>query len=309
MLTIKITLETLKLIEEKYKDYITDRNIGYILFVAKFDGNIITVYDNNKKNYYKMTIQGQDPMSIAKLYSMDEKICPKKAKIEKESPYFIDVDNQIGSDEVGTGDFLGPIIVCSAFVNHETMKLIKEQGITDSKKLSDEKILEIVPALINKVYYISKVLTNDRYNNATNKGFNMNQIKAVLHNYCLVNLHKKMPYVQNVYVDKFCDEKLYYQYLSQSKEVEKHIVFKEKGETYFPSVALASCIARYLFLKEIATLNEKYKVKIPLGASAEVDKFAIEFIKKYGENEFLKICKSNFKNYQKIKEQEQEKLF
>ena len=137
----------------------------------------------------------------------------------------------------------------------------------------------------------------------------MNQIKAVLHNYCLVNLHKKMPYVQNVYVDKFCDEKLYYQYLSQSKEVEKHIVFKEKGETYFPSVALASCIARYLFLKEIATLNEKYKVKIPLGASAEVDKFAIEFIKKYGENEFLKICKSNFKNYQKIKEQEQEKLF
>ena len=34
MLTIKITLETLKLIEEKYKDYITDRNIGYILFVA-----------------------------------------------------------------------------------------------------------------------------------------------------------------------------------------------------------------------------------------------------------------------------------
>ena len=256
MLTIKITLETLKLIEEKYKDYITDRNIGYILFVAKFDGNIITVYDNNKKNYYKMTIQGQDPMSIAKLYSMDEKICPKKAKIEKESPYFIDVDNQIGSDEVGTGDFLGPIVVCSAFVNHETMKLIKEQGITDSKKLSDEKILEIVPALINKVYYISKVLTNDRYNNATNKGYNMNQIKAVLHNYCLVNLHKKMPYVQNVYVDKFCDEKLYYQYLSQSKEVEKHIVFKEKGETYFPSVALASCIARYLFLKEIATLNE-----------------------------------------------------
>ena len=86
-------------------------------------------------------------------------------------------------------------------------------------------------------------------------------------------------------------------------------LFKEKGETYFPSVALASCIARYLFLKEIATLNEKYKVKIPLGASAEVDKFDIEFIKKYGENEFLKICKSNFKNYQKIKEQQQEKLY
>ena len=83
MLTIKITLETLKLIEEKYKDYITDRNIGYILFVAKFDGNIITVYDNNKKNYYKMTIQGQDPMSIAKLYSMDEKFFLRKLKLKK----------------------------------------------------------------------------------------------------------------------------------------------------------------------------------------------------------------------------------
>ncbi len=302
MITIKITLETLKLVEEKYKDYITDRNIGYILFVAKFDGNIITVYDNNKKNYYKMTIQGQDPLPLAKMYSMEEQIMPKKAKVEKESPYFIDVDHQIGSDEVGTGDFIGPIVVCSAYVDHETMKLIKKYGIEDSKKLSDKKILEIVPALIKKVYYVSKVLSNERYNNATNKGFNMNEIKAVLHNFCLVNLHKKMPYVNNVYVDKFCDEELYYKYLSNSKEKETNIVFKEKGETYFPSVALASCIARYLFLEEIRFLEEKYKVKIPLGASSEVDKFAINFKNKFGEEELMKICKANFKNFQKIKE-------
>lgn len=105
MITIKITQKTLDDIILKYQNFITDRDIGYILYVIKADDNIFTIYSNKKGNYYKMTIQGQDPMSVAKLYSMDEKIMPKKQKIMKESPYFIDVDQQIGSDEVGTGDF------------------------------------------------------------------------------------------------------------------------------------------------------------------------------------------------------------
>ncbi len=300
MITIKITQKTLDDIILKYQNFITDRDIGYILYVIKADDNIFTIYSNKKGNYYKMTIQGQDPMSVAKLYSMDEKIMPKKQKITKESPYFIDVDQQIGSDEVGTGDFLAPIVVCAVYVDHETMKLIQQYNITDSKKLTDEKILQIVPLLIKKVHYVAKILENDRYNNAYEKGFNINKIKATLHNYCLFELHKKCPYVENVYMDQFVNGETYYSYLSYTSKVEKNIIFKEKGETYFPSVALASCIARYLFLENMSFKESKLGQKIPLGAGKNTIDFGVEFIKKYGKDEFKKLAKLNFTNYNEI---------
>ena len=298
--SFRISEELKDKIMDFYQEYKIDNNGEYIIFFAKYEKITITIFESKKG--YKVLFSGEGSLSEAKIFNEDAEITIK----EKKEISFETFEPQIGSDEVGFGDFFGPLIVVAAYFDGNQSKLDK---IKDSKKLTDQFILEFVPTILKDTIFSKLTVHNDKYNQLINKGYNMNQIKAVLHNYCLVNLHKKMPYVQNVYVDKFCDEKLYYQYLSQSKEVEKHIVFKEKGETYFPSVALASCIARYLFLKEIATLNEKYKVKIPLGASAEVDKFAIEFIKKYGENEFLKICKSNFKNYQKIKEQEQEKLF
>lgn len=302
MITIKITRETLDILEKDFSDFITERNIGYILFVIKKNNNILTVYDNKKGDTFKMTIQGEDPLPIAKKYSCEEKIMPRKTKVIKESPYFIDVDPQIGSDEVGTGDFLGPIVVCAAFSDHETMKLIEKYGICDSKKLTDDKIKTIVPLILKKVFYVAKILENDRYNNAYDKGFNINKIKAILHNYCLTNLHKKCPYVNNVYMDKFVNDESYYSYLKDVKEVENDIIFREKGETYFPSVALASCIARYLFLDNMRYKSNKIGLKIPLGAGRETILFSRRFIQLYGIKELERLCKKNFNNYKEVED-------
>ena len=48
MVTIKIDKKTLEGIQEEYKDFIQERNIGYIMFVIKTPTNIITAYDNKK---------------------------------------------------------------------------------------------------------------------------------------------------------------------------------------------------------------------------------------------------------------------
>ena len=300
VLSVKVSKDNLLRLKEDFKDYIIEENVGYILFVAKKDGYMITAYDNKNKNYNKVTFQGPDPLKIASIYSDDVNSIPKKKKISKESPIYIDVDFQIGSDEVGTGDFLGPIVVCAAYVDEETIKIIEEYHISDSKKLSDKQILTIVPLLIKKVYYEAKVLTNEKFNNATSKGFNLNKVKAILHNYCLLKLHARFPYVHNVYVDQFCTGDKYYSYLEGMSKVQRNIVFREKGETYFPSVALASCIARYLFLQEIDALNHKYNVNIPLGASGKVNIFSRAFIHKFGIEEFNKIAKKSFANYNDV---------
>lgn len=308
MVTIKVDKNVLDKIRKDFSNFIIEENIGYIIFVAKTSDYIITAYDNKKKNVYKVTIQGLDPLTLALKYSDEPLSFPKKQKIIKESPFFIDVNSQIGSDEVGTGDFLGPVVVCAAYVDNETMKLIEEFDIHDSKKLTDKKILQIIPLIINKVYYEYKVLRMEKYNNAHSKGFNLNQMKAILHNFVLLKLHSRVPYVNNVYVDQFCEPTKYYEYLKDVRLIQKDIVFKEKGETYFPSIALASCIARYLFLKEIEEINKKYNVSVPLGAGEKVNIFSKAFIHKFGIEEFNKISKHSFKNYKEVTAEE-EKLF
>lgn len=308
MITIKVDKNVLNEIRNDFKDFIVDENIGYIIFVAKTSDAIITAYDNKKKDQFKVTFQGSNPLELATKYHKGELLIPKKQKISKESAYFIDVNSQIGSDEVGTGDFLGPVIVCASYVDNETMKIIEQYGITDSKKLTDKQILEKVPLFLKQVFFEYKILSIEKYNNAHQKGFNLNQMKAILHNFCLLKLHQRVPYVNNVYVDQFCTEEKYYEYLKGMDPVHKGIIFKEKGETYFPSVALSSCIARYLFLKEIEAINLKYNVSIPLGSGEKVDLFAKAFIHKFGIEEFNKIAKKSFANYKRIIEEENIKL-
>ncbi len=297
MITIKVDPKTLKEIEETYADFITERNIGYIIFVAKTDKNIITAYENRKGVNFKVTIQGDGYLELAKKYSLDKQLLPKTKKGVEEAIHFIDIDSQIGSDEVGTGSFLGPVVVCAAYVDHDTMKVIDTYGVKDSKKMNDETILRIAPMLLKKVIYEYKVLSNKKYNDGIAKNFNANRIKCVLHNHVLLKLHERCPYVKNVYVDQFCPAEAYYKHLNGMSNIEENIVFKEKAESYFPSVALASIIARYYFLIEIDKLSKEYGMKFPTGAGKDVDEFAIEFVKKYGLDEFKNLCKRNFRNY------------
>lgn len=302
MITIKVSKNNLEKLEKTYFDYIVERNIGYILFVAKTDKNVITAYDNKKGETFKVTIQGENSFEIAENWATSPGSLPKKAKTQTEKIVFLDIDEQIGSDEVGTGDFFGPIVVCACYANHDTIKVIEDYGITDSKKMSDQKILEIVPALLKKVHYCCKIMSTEKYNEAIKKGYNMNQIKALAHNYVLLKLHSRCPYVKNVYVDKFSSEDKYYEYLSKLKpeNIQSNIVFREKGELCFPSVALASNIARYTFLVTMKEIGDRYNVKIPLGAGKEVNEFAKKFVDKFGIDELNKIVKQNFKNYTEV---------
>lgn len=43
----------------------------------------------------------------------------------------------LGSDEVGTGDFFGPMTVVAVYVDAKQIPLLKELGVKDSKNLND----------------------------------------------------------------------------------------------------------------------------------------------------------------------------
>ena len=297
VVSITVDVEKATAMMDFYRSYQRMNNGEYIIFQAYYSGTTITIYQD-KKNKHKVVFMGEDALTEAKNWDSNAEY---KEKSVTQPKGWLCVENQIGSDEVGVGDFLLPIIVVAAFVRGKDLKTLEDFGVKDSKKLTDEKIREIAPHLLKKFFVSRLTLSNEKYNELIAKGENMNSIKAKMHNRALLNMFKKFPDTRNIFVDQFVAESKYFAYLNDPNEQKViNIVFKTKGESYYPCVALASVIARYAFLLEKDALDKKYKMNIPFGASSKVDEFAQKFIKKYGLAEFDKIAKKNFANYSKI---------
>jgi len=292
--SIKVNEETLHKMKSFYSSSIVPNDGEYVFFCAKLSGLVITGF-SSKKEMKTVTFLGDGALHEAKIWDENAELSKQKEQIKGE---WLCLENQIGSDEVGVGDFLLPMIVCAAFVRSKDIKILKEYGVTDSKKISDKDILEIGEAL-GKKFFISKLtLPNEKYNEMLSKGENLNSMKAKMHNRALLNLFKQFPDCKNIFVDQFVKPETYFKYLNDANEPQvRDITFRTKGESFYPCVALASVMARYSFLKEKEKLESHYGIEFPFGASSTVDEFAQKFIAKFGLSEFNKIAKKNFANY------------
>ena len=295
--TLKVNKEKLDKIISHYKVYEKANKNEYIVFFAKADFIQVTCYTSKKDDDFKVIFMGDDPLKEALKYDKAAKLNVPKAKIEK---HWILFEDQIGSDEVGTGDFFGPICVAAAYVKSSDIDRLRALGVDDSKKLNDEQIIKLAQILIKKIPYSQVSLNNEKFNELVDKGMNMNEMKAKLHNQVLKNLKKKYPEVKHFIIDEFLGKDKYFKYLKDEKEVVKDVTFKTKGESYFPCVAVGSIIARYSFLSKMKALGEKYKMDIPFGASKKVTEFARKFAAKYGEEELMKVIKKNFVNINEV---------
>ena len=299
-LTLKVTLQRYEEIKKFYsKLTVPFREGQYVDFVAKKSDVTITGY-LSKKQSKKITFMGEKPEEEYSRWAViEEEPAPIKKKTTT-SKNWVDVDDQIGSDEVGVGDFLGPMIVVATYIQKKDIALLKELGVKDSKKLNDDKIRKIGEILVKEIEYSKLTLSNEKYNELISKN-NINQLKAKLHNRALYNLVNKHLEVVGVYVDQFVAKTKFYEYLDNPDEpVVKDISFMTKGESIYPSVAASSIIARYAFLLEMDALNAKYDTVIPFGASKKVNEFAKDFIAHNGISEFNKIAKKNFANYKEV---------
>ena len=308
-ISFKVSDNTKKKLVEFYEDLKREKTPQYAVFQAQDGDTVVTLYESGK-----IVFQGKDADLASDIWVATEKMNNKNLEVNnsenknKSETKKIEVDpiiynsTSIGSDEVGTGDYFGPIVVTAAYVKKEDIPYLEDLGVKDSKKLDDSKILEVVPKIIKKIPYSSLVLSNKDYNNTYGENFNMNKIKAVLHNKVLVDLTSKYPNTDYVIVDEFANKYVYFNYLKESNNVYRNITFLTKGETRSLSVACASMISRYIFINEFNKLINSVGLLLPKGASTSVDNVGIEIVKKYGFDKLKEIAKLNFKNTDKIKE-------
>jgi ribonuclease HIII len=291
--------DNIKRIVTFYNDYKKISNNEFIRFFAKTDFVSVSVYKTGK-----VMFQGEDSeqeFNMWKIMLNYEEDSPKAKKLTKKiapTDYFYP---SIGSDEVGTGDFFGPITVCAAYLSKEDIQFAQGLGIDDSKKIKDEKILIIGEQLKDKVKYSLLTLHNEKYNELVSRGFNMNKMKAYLHNKAIINLLGKINGTPEVIIDQFAEEKLYFRYLSDETKVYKNVTLTTKAESKYASVAIGSIIARYAFLKHFDNLSKEAGYHLPKGASNEVDKVAARIIKDKGVNYLNSFAKMNFKTLDKAK--------
>ncbi len=292
-IVIRVNEETKKKMITYYDDKKRDNTPPYAIFQADEEDTVITLYESGKAMF-----QGISADVDAKMWQEINKQPTTYQPTKVKDYYYI---SAIGSDEVGTGDYFGPIVVTASYVNKKDIPHLEELSIQDSKQMTDDKILEIVPKIIKKIKYASIMLTNKEYNKRYGTTLNMNKIKAILHNKVILELMKKhqLKY-DHIIIDEFAKEKKFFEYLKEVPLVVKEVTFLMKAENKNLSVACASIISRYIFLKEMDKLSQSLDIELPKGAGPQVDKIGKEIITKYGYEKLSTVAKLNFKNTERI---------
>lgn len=292
-----------------YQDLKRDKTPPYSIFQAEEGGTIITLYESGKAMFQGISADIDANIWIEMEKKLNNRVIDIKTGKEKTknddksqtNDFKYDNYNTIGSDEVGTGDYFGPIVVAATYVSKDNVAFLHEIKVTDSKKITDDYIKKIAPQIMDKIPYSAFVLTNQEYNKLDHEKINMNKIKALLHNKVLLNLvEKKYPF-EKIVVDQFTPPKNYYDYLTDTQKKVTNITFTPRAEEQCLSVACASIISRYIFLREMYKMSQELNSEIPKGAGTNVDEFVQALVDKNGKDILNNYVKLNFKNTQKIK--------
>jgi ribonuclease HIII len=293
--SLKLTqeeIDSLKYVLEKKGWKKEDVNNEYVALRMKNDkGSVCTLYTS-----MKVVFQGKED------FEMLIKLLKDKVKSSGKTNISVEVIPHIGVDEVGKGDYFGPLVVVACFVNDKFLQDTQLLGIGDSKKISDNRIRDIYEEIKDYPYYYVSILRPQEYNEQVKELKNVSILLAKQHSKViemgLRDLAEKNIECKEVVIDQFSSKKS--RVIDELGPLAKKIRFVQfhKGESDI-AVACASVIARAIFLMELDKIEKEYYFTFPKGAS-NVIKAGREFVKKHGVGELEKVAKISFKTTKKV---------
>jgi ribonuclease HIII len=204
-------------------------------------------------------------------------------------------------DESGKGDFFGPLCVAGVYVNEAVIRAWAGAGIRDSKLIkSDAKVRALAEQIRQTPGCVSTVVPigNEAYNRLFAKLRSVNRLLAWGHARVIENLmeHRArlQPPPELAISDQFAATKdtVGKAIMALGREIE--LVQRHKAETDV-AVAAASILARAEFIDRLAALEKKGGVRLPRGASKEVDQTARELFEQKGVEALRRVSKMHFR--------------
>lgn len=301
-----------KISNEEKNDFLTSKdselklvscNNHFVSAVYKYKLSTITFYKNST-----CLVQGKDATQTVERF-FKSKCLTNEQKYQVVLNY--QTKNIIGSDEVGVGDYFGGLVVCAVYLPHHLESFVLSLGVRDSKKLSDEKIVQIAQSLITCLAYEVKIFSPEQYNSYYEKYQNTHVLKSILHYQAINTLWSKTiatkSVVDEIIIDEYAPKKNFILYLKIANfnklDFLNLLSFHEHAEDKYLAVACASIIARYYFLKQIKHLSEEVNFLVPLGAwNAKVESAAKQLIHntQNPKQKLAKFVKLHFTNTTKI---------
>ena len=262
----------------------------YTIFSAKKKGISCTLYESGS-----LTVQGKDKGPFIEFYLEPEILKDFKYSYPLSKT---NLDDHIGVDEAGKGDFFGPLCVASVFADSEDIKKLHSLGVKDSKKMSDATVLrigkEIKKSFLNEVICITPIKYNDLY-------FKMKNLNLLLgwgHATAIANLVERSK-CKKVIIDQFAKEHVVENALKKKNISGIDLTQRHRAEEDIV-VAAASIVARYSFLEQMQKLSEEIGLTLPKGASSLVINVGKKIVTQFGAKKLAEISKSHFKTTQDI---------
>jgi ribonuclease HIII len=211
----------------------------------------------------------------------------------------------IGTDEAGKGDFFGPLVTVSFFIESEKMEQeLLELGVQDSKKINDKKIKTIAKNMREKWpdHFVVVAPSVPKYNDLYKNIGNLNRLLGWMHGRAIEDLYNRFKErgvsIKTAVVDKFGDKKNVTNSIGGLDDIKIEAVVR--GEEAEVAIAAASVIARDTFLTKMFFLSKDFDMNFPLGAGGKVDAAGREYKLKNGVAALSKVAKTHFKTMHKL---------
>ncbi|OQY38841.1 MAG: hypothetical protein B6226_03020 [Candidatus Cloacimonetes bacterium 4572_65] len=301
----------LELVEQKVLQYGVN-----LKFCRGSASSNLTIYYGKKKGISIVKSQKESSLDIlfdrainellGIIISPDELVATSKPK-RHVSTYSDDEIHSwrswIGSDESGKGDFFGPLVVTAFHCYHEDIKVLREMGVQDSKKLTAPMILKIAEKIMERFpkQYSTFALIPKKYNelyvNFGKSGKKLDHLLAWMHSKAIANL-VKLSTPEGLVIDKFTSERIISPFLNFEK-LDYDLKLIPKGERDV-AVAAASILARYKYVKGMDFYSKSYGLTLPKGGGKQTLVAGREFIKLHSKEKLVEVAKLHFVNYTKL---------
>jgi len=188
-----------------------------------------------------------------------------------------DYDLLLGSDEVGKGEWYGPLVVVCAAITPPDILRLRKIGVKDSKLLARAQIERLASEIIGKgTIYRDVTLMPETYNKMyaefQREQKSLNDMMAWSH---ATAISSTLAYVSpgrtKIVIDKFDVKKTDLRLESAKVKSENvEIIQSSKGDTELP-VSVASVIAKSLFEKKVDDLNKIVGVDLRSAKPKDID--------------------------------------